>query len=91
MTNKAEFDSFIGQLLEHAIEEFKSTEQYNLLKEKKKQMDRDCDTMLRADEKEFAIECFELIMGVNGQEETYIYRKAFKDCVSVLKWMGVLA
>ena len=54
-------------------------------------MDRDCDTILGADEREFATDCFERIMDVDGQEERYVYRKALKDCVSVLKWMGVLA
>ena len=91
MTNKEEFDFFVDQLLDNAVQEFKSTEQYNLLREKLDKMDRDCDTLLRADEKDFTTECFELIMDADGQEECYVYRKAFKDCVSVLKWMGVLA
>ena len=54
-------------------------------------MDQDCDSMLRPDQKDFAVECFGLIMDADGQEEAYVYQKAFKDCISVLKWMGVLA
>ena len=91
MTIGQEFDFFADQLLDGAVAEFKATEQYKLLQEKLEQMDRDCDTMLREEEKVFAVECFELIMDVDGQEESYVYRKAFKDCVMLLKRLGVLA
>ena len=91
MSDKEDFDFFVEQLLDNAVKDFKTTEQYKLLQEKLDQMDRDCDTLLAKDEKKFAVECFELISEVDGQEEIYVYRKAFKDCVSVLKMMGVLA
>lgn len=91
MKNKETFDFFMDQLLENAIKEFKGTAQYGLLQEKLEQMERDCDSMFQADEKEFAMECFERIMDADGQEETYVYHKAFQDCVSVLKRLGVLA
>ena len=54
-------------------------------------MDRDCDTILTEDEKEFATECFELMSDVSGQEKHYVYRKGLYDCVSVLRYLGVLA
>lgn len=91
MTNKEEFDFFVEQLLDNAVKEFKETEQYKLLQEKLDQMDCDCDTMLREEEKEFAVECFELIMDIDGQEEYYVYRKGLTDGVKILKCLGVLA
>lgn len=91
MTNKDEFDYFMEQMLENAAKEFRATEESLLLHEKMDQMDRDCDTMLTNDEKDFAVECFELIMQVDSRQENYVYRKAFKDCVCVLKELGVLA
>ena len=90
MNLNKEFDLFIDELLTRAVGEFKSTEQYSLLKEKLEIMDRDCETMFAKDEKEFATECFELILYVDGQEEQYVYRKGLRDCVWLLKTLGVL-
>lgn len=91
MKNREVFDFFMEQLLENAVLEFKGTPQYELLQEKMEQMNRDCESMLRPDERDFVTECFERILEVDAQEETYVFCKAFRDCVSVLKWIGVLA
>ena len=55
------------------------------------QMEQDCEAMFQTDEKAFALECFDFIRSADGQEESHVYRQAFRDCVLVLKWMGVLA
>lgn len=89
--NREEFNYLIDQMLENAVKEFKDTEEYSLLEEKLEQMEWDCENMLRPEEKEFAEECFEIIMDVDGREEAYVYRKGFKDCISILRLMGVLA
>ena len=91
MSNREEFEFFVEQLLDNAVKEFKETEQYRLLQEKLDQMDRDCDTMLTADGKEFAVECFELVLEVSGQEEHHVYRRGLLDGVKILKWLEVLA
>jgi len=46
MSNKKEFDFFVDQLLDNAVKEFKTTEQYRLLREKLDRMDTDCETIL---------------------------------------------
>lgn len=46
--------------------------------------------MFDKDEKRFAMECFELILHVDGQEEKYVYRKGLQDSVRLLKVLGVL-
>ena len=91
MRTKEEFEFIMDRLLEEAVKSFKSTRQYALLQEKMEQMEQDCEAMFQADEKEFALECFDFIRAADGQEESHVYRQAFQDCVSVLKWMGVLA
>ena len=91
MNNKEEFEFFVEEMLNNAVKDFKETEQYRLLQEKLNQMDRDCDSILTKDEKDFAVECFELLLDVGGQEEHYVYRKGLLDCVRVLKHLGVLA
>lgn len=75
-----EFELFVDELLSGTVEEFKSTEEYVLMKEKLDRMDCKCDTMFRQDEKDFAIECFELLLEVDFKEE-YVYRKGLRDFV----------
>jgi len=91
MSVNKEYALFIDELLSRAVEEFKSSDEYNLLKEKLDTMERDCDTMLSKAEKDFAVECFELILEVDAKEEQYVYRKGLQDGVSILKSLGVLA
>lgn len=88
-TNK-KFDFLIGDLLSQAVEEYKLTEQYSLNKEKLEIIKSDCSIMFTKDEQKFALECFELILAVARQEEEYVYRKGFQDCVWLLKTLGVL-
>jgi predicted P-loop ATPase len=67
MNGREEFAFFIDEMLNCAVKEFKETEQYKLLQEKLDQMDRNCDTMFMSDQKEFAVECLELILDVDGR------------------------
>ena len=90
MSNKEEFDFFIDEMLDSAIKEFNETEQSRLLQEKLAQMDKDCDSILTADEKVFAVECFELILETCRQEERFVYNKGLRDGIELLKWSGVL-
>lgn len=91
MLNKREdFDSFMDQMLDNAIQSFRSTNEYGLLREKLDRMDTDCETMFREDERDFAAECFALLLDVAGQQERYVYRRGLLDCVALLKHLGVL-
>jgi len=91
MQNQDDFDFFVNQLLETAVNEFKATEEYKLLREKLDQMERDCDGMFKEDERVFATGCFELLLDVSGREEEYVYRKGLLDGVKLLRWLGGLA
>ena len=91
MFKREEFDFFVEEMLNSAVKDFKGTEQYRLLQGKLEQMDRDCDVMLMENEKNFVVECFELLLDIGGQEEYYVYRKGLHDCVGMLKCLGVLA
>jgi len=77
------------EMLICAVKEFEATKQYQLLREKLDQMDRDCNMMLTPCEKEFAIECFALISEVNEQERYFVYHKGLRDGVKLLKWLGL--
>lgn len=54
-------------------------------------MNRDCEFNLTDDARAFAVECFELILEVEGQEKHYVYRKGLTDGVKILKCLGAFA
>ena len=49
------------------------------------------DSMFAADEKEFAEECFSLLLDVSGHQERHLYQKGLRDGVTILKRLGVSA
>ena len=52
---------------------------------------KSCDSMFAADEKEFAEECFSLLLDVSGHQERHLYQKGLRDGVTILKRLGVFA
>ena len=91
MTTKEQFDFFINDMLDNAVSDFKHTKQYALLKEKLDKMDSDCEGIFDADELGYAEECFGLLLDAADQQEAYVYRKGWRDCITILKELGVLA
>ena len=91
MTEQEIFDVFLDELLQRAVDDFHATAQYALLAEKLERMHRDCDSMFAADEKEFAEECFSLLLDVSGHQERHLYQKGLRDGVTMLKRLGVFA
>ncbi len=91
MTEQEIFDVFLDELLQRAVDDFHTTAQYALLAEKLERMHRDCDSMFAADEKEFAEECFSLLLDVSGHQERHLYQKGLRDGVTILKRLGVFA
>ncbi len=91
MTEQEIFDVFLDELLQRAVDDFHTTAQYALLAEKLERMHRDCDSMFAADEKEFAEECFSLLLDVSGHQERHPYQKGLRDGVTILKRLGVFA
>ena len=91
MTEQEIFDVFLDELLQRAVDDFHTTAQYALLAEKLERMHRDCDSRFAADEKEFAEECFSLLLDVSGHQERHLYQKGLRDGVTILKRLGVFA
>ena len=91
MSEQEIFDVFLDELLQRAVDDFHTTAQYALLAEKLERMHRDCDSMFAADEKEFAEECFSLLLDVSGHQERHLYQKGLRDGVTILKRLGVFA
>lgn len=85
------FDFFLDEMLDSAVQSFRETGQYALLREKREQMDRDCEVNLTEDGREFASGCFDLLLDIQGQQERYVYFRGMRDCVRILRKLGVLA
>lgn len=91
MSVSKEFALFIDELMSRAVEEFKSSDEYDLHKEKLDTMERDCDMMFNKEDMDFAAECFKLILEAVSKGEQYVYRRGLQGCVFILKNLGVLA
>ena len=90
MNTKKEFDSFLDALLNNTVADFYESEEGRFYAEKTLQMHDDCKSSLSPEQHEFTIDCFDLIQESRSYRETFAFRKAFSDCVSVLKWLGVI-
>ena len=91
MVIQAEIDLFIDQLFDHAVQSFRKNRQGELWAEKREEMDNRCSMMFSPDEQQFAEECFDLLLGAAGEEEIFVYRQGMRDCVTLLKTLGILA
>ena len=91
MTNNAEWNEFLDNLLSDAIREHEASKESEYLRQRKATIDEMLTTNLNADEKLFVDEIlFEL--GLAAERETEIgYRRGLRDCVWILKNLGVIA
>lgn len=90
MTNKEEWNEFLENLFNNAISKFEETKDYKYLKEKQEQLNARIDEKVNSD-REFLENCaFE--MGLDDERKSeFVYRQDIKDCVWLLKNLGVLA
>jgi len=84
MTIHEKIDLFFDELLDGAVEKYRKTRRYELAKEKMNQMDSECESVFREDERDFAEKCFETILEVSGYQEEFVYRQGILDCVVIL-------
>ena len=90
MTNKENFDSFIGMLYRSAVEDYTSTDEYRLMHKNIKEIECVCSTSLSDEHKELIMESYELLLEIHKKSEYYIYKRGLSDSVKILKWTGVL-
>ena len=85
MNNKKEWNEFLNNLLSNAIAEYKDSEEYKHIKQRKERIDEMLTTNLTQDEKEFVEETlFELCLMVERETEVAYYQ-GIKDGVWLLK------
>ena len=90
MTNKEQLNEFMENLFENALETYKNTKEYIFLQEKQEQFKE------RLIEKESAndefLENYAFEIGLDAERKNeFVYQQGMKDCVWLLKSIGVLA
>ena len=91
MNNKQEWNEFLNNLLSNAIAEYKDSEEYKHIKQRKEHIDEMLTTNLTQDEKEFIEEIlFELGLMVESEMEI-AYHQGIKDGIWLLKNLGLVA
>jgi len=91
MSHQEEWNEFLENLLTHAISEYKKTAEYKYIQKQQDRIDMIFRDNLTVDQKEMVEEClFESGLDAERQTEV-IYRQGMKDCVWLLKSLGVLA
>lgn len=88
---REEWDYFLDDMLSDHTSAFRQTAEGRLLREKRKKLDEDCEMFLDTTQWELVQESFAELLDLCGREEAYAYRRGLRDCVFLLKELGVLA
>lgn len=91
MDKTKEWNEFFINLLTCTLTSLKATKEYKYQNQRQEQIDEMLANMLTKDQKVFVEEAlFEL--GLHSDEQaSMLYQQGFKDCVWLLKKLGVLA
>ncbi len=91
MTNHEEWNEFLSNLLTNAIGAYKKTTEHEYVEKQKDEIDMFFRDNLTASQKELVEECLFDIGLMAERESEVVYRQGLKDCVWILKSLGVLA
>ncbi|MCL2054131.1 MAG: hypothetical protein FWG90_06800 [Oscillospiraceae bacterium] len=83
-------DKLISVLYESSLNEYHETDEYKLLLEKNEQIHRECESVFKNDECEFAYEYFRDLKDIYEKETKYLYKKAFFDSMLLIRSLGIL-
>jgi len=90
MSNQEEWNEFLGNLFNNAIQEYQDSDEFKFLREKREQIDKRLSEK-HLEEKEKFYDDFVFEMGLDEERKTEVlYRKGLKDCIFILKELGVL-
>ena len=91
MTRQKEWNEFLENLFNNAINECQDTEEYRLSKEKQKLLSDRLFEEYPQEKNPLVYEhAFEIVL-IEEHKNEFIYRQGLKDCVFLLKQLGVLA
>ena len=91
MTNHEEWNEFLDNMLSNTIGKYKESTEYEYIKKQQEEIDMIFRDNLTVDQKELVEECMFEIGLVADRETEVVYKQGLKDCVWLLKLLGVLA
>lgn len=91
MDRTEEWIFFIAQLQESALKEYHGTREYELRKTRQAHLDDMMSNELTAEQRGFMEEILFEIISFHDRESDLLYQQGMKDCVWLLKNLGVLA
>jgi len=90
MSNHEEWNEFMENLFGNALKDYQDTNEYKFLREKREQLDNQIIEKY-PDDKQAFYEKFAFEMALDEERKTeFVYRKGLKDCVFILKELGIL-
>ena len=84
------WNKFIGSLIEANFKEHQKTKEYEYLKNREEHIDEMLTTNLTTDEKVMVDEVLSELGMARDHESKKLYEQGIKDCVMILKELGVV-
>ena len=91
MSNNQEWIEFLHSLLSNAIAEHKSSKEYEYLRLRQEQIDELLTDGLTENDKAFVEDVLFELGVIAEREAEVVYQQGLKDCIWLLKRLGVLA
>lgn len=85
------FEDFMDFSMEEAVEHFRKTEEYDLLREDAERAESDLKAKFGESGYQFIEKCLDTILQPESREGTFLYQQGYRDCIALLKKLEVLA
>lgn len=89
-TNEKTLESYLDHAYERALELFKETEEYGLLEGRSNESERELQRRYDKEDFDFIVHKMDAYIMQAEYEGRFLYNQAFKDCVNILKELGIL-
>ena len=91
MTNQEDYDKLLHNLHDNAVARYQKTQEYRHQRRRREEIDQLLAADLTSDQKALVDEVlFELNLNAERESEV-VYRQGLRDCIWLLKYLGVLA
>ncbi len=91
MTNQQEWNEFLENLLQNAIANHNNSKEGKCLKQRSEQLDEFLSTNVASCEKPFIDDILFEFGLISERTTEVVYKQGLKDCIFLLKNLGVLA
>lgn len=91
MSNREEWNEFLAPLHSNAIKTYRETQEFEYIEKLKDEIALFFRDNLTADQKSLVEECVSELYLISDRQSEVVYQRGLKDCVWLLKSLGVLA